>query len=84
MSPHPTHTATSKHLPWIDACKGIGILLVVLGHVTDSGGLLNRSIYLFHMPLFFFLSGYLHTVQADFRDFFRKKPFISCFPTSRS
>ncbi len=79
MSPHHAHTATTKHLPWIDACKGIGILLVVLGHVTEDG-FLNRFLYLFHMPLFFFLSGYLHTAQADFRDFFRRKSIHLLLP----
>lgn len=54
---------------WLDAAKGIGIILVVFGHATDglfSAGLLPRSgamgtaffvLYTFHMPLFFFLSG---------------------------
>lgn len=58
-------------LPWIDITKGIAIILVVLGHVVTSfynSGLLNDSklfelvynfIYSFHMPLFFFISGFL-------------------------
>ncbi|MDC4204901.1 MAG: acyltransferase family protein [Candidatus Manganitrophus sp.] len=46
----------------IDIAKGIGILLVVLGHnwiVTQDGakGELYEMISSFHMPLFFFLSG---------------------------
>lgn len=41
----------------IDIAKGIGIMLVVIGH-TDSP--LHDFIYLFHMPLFFFLSGYAY------------------------
>lgn len=36
----------------LDILKGIGILLVVFAHVCHSD-----FIYLFHMPLFFFLSG---------------------------
>ena len=41
----------------IDLIKGIGIFLVVWGHAMEP-----RSVYLysFHMPLFFFVSGYLH------------------------
>lgn len=39
----------------IDKLKGFGILLTVVGH---SGGPLSSIIYLFHMPLFYFLSGY--------------------------
>ena len=36
--------------------KGIGIILVVLGHTTHNDEL-GSWIYHFHMPLFFFLSG---------------------------
>lgn len=42
---------------YIDIAKGIGIILVVVGHLTDSE--FQSFIYLFHMPLFFFLSGLL-------------------------
>lgn len=38
----------------IDVAKGVGILLVVLGHTCLSE---NHLIYAFHMPLFFFLAG---------------------------
>lgn len=37
--------------------KGIGIILVVLGHINTPA---TNYIYLFHMPLFFFVSGYLY------------------------
>lgn len=55
--------------PWVDIAKGLGILLVVLGHAirglfsahiaSPDGwvGMLDEWIYSFHMPLFFFLSG---------------------------
>lgn len=43
---------------WIDIVKGIGIFLVVLGHVSTNE-LLVLWIYSFHMPLFFFVSGWL-------------------------
>lgn len=41
----------------VDVCKGIGIMLMVLGHsgIPKYG---HDFIYMFHMPLFFFLSGY--------------------------
>ncbi len=47
---------------WIDSLKGMAIILVVVGHLntifTISSGL-NQYIYSFHMPIFFFISGYL-------------------------
>lgn len=48
----------------IDAVRGIGILLVVLGHnwlTLHDRGFLYQVIFSFHMPLFFVLSGiFLH------------------------
>lgn len=50
----------NRRNPAIDIARGIGILLVVLGHnwtVLQERGELFRVIYSFHLPLFFFLSG---------------------------
>jgi len=47
-----------RRVDWIDAAKGIGIFFVVLGHSPLSYE--SRAfVYAFHMPLFFFLSGFL-------------------------
>lgn len=48
-------------LVWVDSAKGLGIILVALGHngTMFAGGLapLHQVIFWFHVPLFFFLSG---------------------------
>ena len=49
-------------LSYIDQLKGVGILLVVMGHICQGrfmpqSDFLFRFIYSFHMPLFIFLSG---------------------------
>ena len=48
----------SNRVRWIDATRGIAILITILGHCI---GVLEsceyRFILSFHMPLFFFLSG---------------------------
>ncbi|HEX7873328.1 MAG TPA: acyltransferase family protein [Sphingobium sp.] len=44
---------------WVDAAKGVGIVLVIAGHVWWQPGTAHRIIYAFHMPLFFLLSGYM-------------------------
>lgn len=49
--------APRPRLEWVDAAKGIGILLVVIAHIWTRGPL-HDAIYTFHMPLFFLLSGY--------------------------
>ncbi len=62
--------AKRERINWIDALRGFAIICVVLGHVVkgylDTGlfaehvtalRYLYNGIYVFHMPLFFFLSG---------------------------
>lgn len=59
------------HDKTVSIAKGVGISLMVIGH-SGSPELLFRFIYLFHMPLFFFLSGYLF--KSDYLD--KKKLFV--------
>lgn len=47
----------AERMDWIDAAKGIGILLVVYGHIYS--GPIKDFIFMFHMPLFFFIGGML-------------------------
>ena len=49
----------------IDVMKAIGILMVILGHITRNS-YLGNYIYSFHMPLFFFISGFLYNIRGDF------------------
>ena len=64
----------SERLAYIDIAKGIGIILVVIGHcVPDASSLtgisnpyfklLHQIIYSFHMPLFFFIAGFFVNTQ---------------------
>lgn len=46
-----------ERLVWIDWMKTFLILCVVLGH---SGSVFSDFIYTFHIPAFFFISGYLY------------------------
>lgn len=46
-----------------DILKGIGILLVMLGHAIPQTGFAHNLIYGFHMPLFFFASGIFFRVK---------------------
>ena len=50
----------------LDSIKGLLIILVILGHLIialDNYNVINHSvmglIYIFHMPLFILISGYL-------------------------
>lgn len=83
-----------KRLLWVDYAKGIGIFLVVVGHVLR--GLINSSvlqnsdlwefvdswIYAFHMPLFFFLSGLFvqRSLSKPFKNFVLDKLYVIAYP----
>jgi fucose 4-O-acetylase-like acetyltransferase len=63
--------SAAERIAWLDAARGIGIILVVTFHAVGGmlqAGLLSRDgifgdafyiVYTFHMPLFFYLSGLL-------------------------
>ena len=49
----------SQRFDYIDWMKAIGIWLIVLGHVPITNEDVVGWIFSFHVPLFFFISGYL-------------------------
>lgn len=61
----------SRRLVWVDISKGVAMLLVLIGHSMQDGmrmaspvlDVLYRSIYLFHMTWFFWLSGYSYRLS---------------------
>lgn len=57
---------------WIDVLKGIGILAVVVGHITYNRALVAQ-IFMFHMPLFFLAGGWLHDAAVPQRAFLLAK-----------
>lgn len=60
-----------KRIYWLDAAKFIGILLVISDHMAISG--VNRVIVTsFHMPLFFWLSGYSFKKTNSLKNIFIK------------
>jgi fucose 4-O-acetylase-like acetyltransferase len=84
-----------SRLNWVDAAKGLGIVLVVIGHVIRglvSAGLMDWTptarfvdawIYSFHMPLFFFLSGLFLCRSArkdSLLDFMSDKARVVAYP----
>jgi len=56
-----TASSSSNRIAYLDVAKGIGILLVILGHnyVKASVPGMEQFIFSFHMPFFFLLSGML-------------------------
>jgi polysaccharide biosynthesis protein PslL len=66
---------STERVGYIDIAKGIGILLVALAHADVSlfSPYLHRLIYSFHMPLFFFLSGYFFNPHIPFLELVKKR-----------
>lgn len=52
-----------KRIYWIDYIKSFGIFLMVLCHAKLNCDTCVATIYIFHMPLFFFCSGYFDKAQ---------------------
>ena len=76
-----------NRLEHIDAARGIGILLVVAGHLLAYASKPSCVIFSFHMPLFFVLSGLFAKThkEHDFSGCFKKTfwqympPYLSIF-----
>lgn len=47
----------TERLKWVDIAKGIGIILVTIGHTRLSGTVVGCWLTQFHMPLFFVMAG---------------------------
>lgn len=60
---------SGSRLEWIDWMKAIGIYLIVLGHFYSYG---DKFVYVFHVPLFFIISGFLCKKENDRNVFWRK------------
>ena len=77
---------TGQRIIEMDMARGIGIILVTLGHsepIKEVFPLLWETIYLFHMPLFFFLSGFfsakasvVHSVREYGEFLYRRLKFL--------
>lgn len=65
-----------KRIGVIDQVKGVGILLVLLGH-SGLEGIPRQLIYAFHMPLFFIISDYLFDLEKwnvqKWKEFVKKR-----------
>ena len=60
---------TQKRNEAFDILRGIGIVLMVMGHI-GFGKVFDKYIHTFHMPIFFFVSGYFFNTKDNFKSFF--------------
>ena len=61
----------AERLSWLDVLKGIGIILVVIGHVYSNRTVFNW-LYSFHMPLFFLAAGWVYKEKSVLTDIKRR------------
>ena len=74
----------AKRVGYVDIAKGIGIVLVVMGHNDFAliSPFAHKLIYSFHMPMFFFMSGMFFKPDMPFWIFVQQrfnrvlKPFL--------
>jgi len=64
--------------PLLDILKGIGVFFVVFAHTCTSRA--SGFVYLFHMPLFFFLSGAALSFSKDTDYHFGKRLYRMMIP----
>lgn len=46
-----------SRINWLDTARFLGIFCIYLGHFAEDAGLSYPFVFVFHVPLFFFLSG---------------------------
>lgn len=59
-------------ITWIDIDKGILIIAIILGHVLTDGRI-RWWLYSFHVPSFFFISGYCYKRRESFGEYCKNK-----------
>ena len=65
-----------EYVYWIDSAKAIGIILIIVGHLSYGSSLswINKLIYSFHVPLFFMLSGIVfHSPNSTLHVYIKNK-----------
>jgi len=74
MDSSHTQNLSNNRVEWIDAARGIALIFVLLGH-SSLPAVFANLIYTFHIPLFFFLSGFVFSAGKwkNIRDLFKYK-----------
>lgn len=62
---------TDNRIHWVDILRGIGILLMVYGHINYEPSVYTW-IYSFHMAIFFFAAGVVYKKRPVYTDFLHR------------
>lgn len=64
---------SEKRLVWLDALKGFGVLLVVIGHMSGLPPHIGEYLYACIIPLFFLAGGYVGKREPNVKEYLKKK-----------
>ncbi|MBS3019173.1 hypothetical protein DJFAAGMI_01913 [Comamonas sp. PE63] len=53
----------NERLAWVDTLRFLGMLAIYAGHLGTAGGQFHKFVWIYHVPLFFFVSGFF--AKAD-------------------
>ena len=68
ISSHNAQSSTTRYF-WLDWMRAIGMVLIIYGHFFSIG---EKYIYVFSVPLFFLISGFLSKTESDNKIFWTK------------
>ena len=66
-----------ERIQWIDWMKVIGMYFIIAGHLFPKG---YTYIYIFNVPIFFIISGFLYKYENS-NIYFFKKIYLNFFKT---
>lgn len=62
---------TKNRIQYLDMAKGFGILCIIAGHMSLEP--VVNMVFIFHVPLFFLVSGYFISDKGTFSEFAKKR-----------
>ncbi len=64
-------TSKTKRLQYVDIARGIAMICIILGHLGNPA--INRVVFTFHVPIFFFITGYFTSTKRSLPKFTKNK-----------
>lgn len=62
---------TNKRILWVDTLRFLGMLAIYVGHFGQVSGRAYSFVFIYHVPLFFFVSGAVESLVETNCDFIR-------------
>jgi len=56
----------NERIAWVDTLRLLGMLAIYAGHLGIAGGQFYKFVWIYHVPLFFFVSGFFARVDDSF------------------